>query len=756
MGIHKTYDPAMRLRTHYWLLALSIVLPVAVFCSIALEMLLTSQRASAMRHIEESARSATLEIDAEIRRAQSVLRTLAHSHALATDDMRRFYDEAGAANAGKGGWIILYQRGGQQLVNTRLPFGASLPVRPDPEMVARQMDSGAGVVSGVKWGPSLKRPFVTVEEPIVTAAGAPRVIAQAYAPSYFVRTFAGNAIPAGWTVTVIDGAGVVVAARGEETDLERKQAQPELLAAVKRAPRGTLRHTGSDGAEVYSHFVHSGLSDWAVIVSAPASEINAAVLRGMAVAIAGFVIAIGSALALGVHTGRRLVRFVSSASTAARALGGAQPVHGLHHSNIGEMEALNDAIRDADTRLRTEMQSRATVEQERNELLVRERAAREHAERQNAAKDEFLAMLGHELRNPLGAITSAVAVLDRSAQAGLPPQAGDQARAVLRRQTSHLRSLVDDLLEVNRALMGKLSLVRGELDLADVVRGCLDTLQSSGRLTSHRMALHLAHAPLLADATRLAQVVDNILDNALKYSAADSPIAISVARAGNMAELTVRDEGAGIPPELLPHVFNVFVQGKQSLQRAQGGLGIGLTLVRRLVEMHGGTIRIASQGAGQGTCVTVLLPLAANAAPQVGEPRPGRPAAQPQPRGLSVLVVEDNEDARAMMTMMLEMHGCRVLVAADGRTALALAAAELPHLALIDIGLPEMDGYAVARALLAEPATAGICLVALTGYGSDDARERARQAGFSQHVTKPLALDALSALLWGLDTVNAG
>ena len=610
MGIHKIHDAAMRLRTHYWLLAFSIVLPVAVFCSIAIDMLLTSQRATAMRHIEESARSATLEIDAEIRRAQSVLRVLANSQALATGDTRRLYEEANAANAGQGGWIILYERSGQQLLNTRLPYGASLPVRPDPDVVARQMDSGTGVVSDVKWGPSLNRPLVSVEQPVVTASGAQRVLAQAYSPSYFVRTFAGSAIPESWSVTVVDGAGVILAARGQELDTQRKQVQAELQAAIKRAPRDTLRHTSADGVDVYSHFVHSGLSGWAVIVSAPASEINAAVLRGIGVAVFGFVVAIGSALALGVHTGRRLVRFVSSASKAARALGGERPVTGLHHSNIGEMEALNDAIRDADTRLRAEKRSRAAVEEERNELLVRERAAREHAERQNAAKDEFLAMLGHELRNPLGAITSAVTVLDRSGLPGAPPHAGERARDVLRRQTAHLRSLVDDLLEVNRALMGKLALARRELDLAEVVRGCLDTLQAGGRLNLYRTDLHLSPVPVLADPTRLAQVIDNILDNALKYSPEDSAIEIRVALQDGMAELAVRDNGEGITPELLPHVFNVFVQGEQSLQRLQGGLGIGLTLVRRLVEMHGGTIRIESEGAGRGTCVTVLLPLA--------------------------------------------------------------------------------------------------------------------------------------------------
>jgi signal transduction histidine kinase len=599
----------MRLRTHYWLLAISIVLPVAVFCSIALEMLLTAQRATAMRHIEESARSAALEIDAEIRRAQSVLRVLANSHSLASADLRRFHQEASAANAGHGGWIILYERSGQQLVNTRLPFGAPLPVRPDPGVVAQQLDTGNGLVSGVKWGLDLKRTFVTVELPVVTAAGDRRVIAQAFTPAYFEQSFKGRTIPPSWIGRVIDGSGVVVAQGGGVDGPSGTRMPADQLARVHSAAAGTLRHEADSGAGLVAYFVHSALSDWTVMVSAPEAEINAAVVQGMSVAIAGFVLALGMALLLGVYTGRRLVRFVSSASKAARALGGAKPVSGLRHSNIGEMEALNDAIRDADMRLRAEMETRASVELERNELLVRERAAREHAERQNAAKDEFLALLGHELRNPLAAIVSAVAVLDHSSQPGMPVEAADAARGVLRRQSAHLRSLVDDLLEVNRALMGKLTLNRRELDLADVTRGCLETLQTGGRLNNHSLELRAAPAPVYADATRLAQVIDNILDNALKYSPAGTAIEVQVAQLDGMAQLTVRDQGLGIAPELLPHVFNAFVQGEQTLQRAQGGLGIGLTLVRRLVEMHGGTISITSPGRGRGACVTVRLPL---------------------------------------------------------------------------------------------------------------------------------------------------
>ncbi|MES2257175.1 MAG: ATP-binding protein [Pseudomonadota bacterium] len=733
----------MKLRTHYWLLALSIVLPVAVFCTIALNMLLVTQRSAVTARIEESARATTLEIDADIRRARSVLGALAGSHALAIGDMRRFHDEALAANAGPGAWIILYDADGQQLANTRLPYGQALPKRPDAAVVAQQLASGTGVVSGMKWGASLNANFVTVEQPITSASGARLVIAQAFSPSYFARAFAGLAMPASWAVGIVDGNGVVIARRYNAEQVVGQAARAEVQAALRGTSAGYLRHTNRDNVEVYDYFMHSKLSDWVVLVGAPVKEVDAAVWRGVAVAFTGFVIAIATAVALGVHTGRRLVRFVSSASKAALALGGGAAVNGLQKTNIREMEALNEAIREAGARLQSEMLTRAEVERERNELLVRERAAREHAEQQNAAKDEFLAMLGHELRNPLGAITSAVAVLDHATGSGQAADAG-RARDVLRRQTAHLRSLVNDLLEVNRALMGKLALQRRPLDLADCARACLETLHAGGRLGAHHVELQAGAAPVLADPTRLAQVIDNILDNAVKYSPAGSTIALIVALRGDWAELIVRDDGAGIPAELLPHVFNVFVQGEQSLQRVQGGLGIGLTLVRRLVEMHGGTIVIASPGLGLGTTVTVRLPAAA--APAVAAPD-ALAAPAPPVLGRTVLLVEDNQDAREMMTSLLQQHGCVVLAAGDGQSALALAQHGAPELALIDIGLPGMDGYALARALREQAPTSDMYLIALTGYGTDEDRRRALDAGFAQHITKPLSPDSLRAVL---------
>ena len=735
----------MKLRTHYLLLAFSIVAPVAIFSSVAFDLLLNAQRKVALSRVEESARSSALVVEAELKRAKSVLRVLANSHALESGDMERFYAEAKDANAGEDAWIVLYDRNGAQRINTRLSYGAGTLVRPDVDVLKRAIADGADVISGVKWGPALKNTLVAVEHPFHLGDGAPHVISQAYSPSYFSRVFSDRAIPADWRVGILDQNNtIIVRSHGSEKFVGRR-SQAVVTEAIKAGDSGAFRHTTADGIESYDYFVRLPESRWTVVVSAPVKEVDQAVWRGVWVALAGLTIAIASALALAITSGRRLLRFVGRASAAAVALGSgkAAEVH-LPVSPISEMEALNMALRDAAQRLADEMQSRAEAEQERNEALRLERTARAHAEQQNAAKDEFLAMLGHELRNPLSAIASAVAVLERGT-----PEARERAGAVLQRQTTHLRLLVDDLLEVNRALMGKLALHRQHIDLADVARQCVDTLQSGGRLNGCVIATRLAPAPVHADATRLAQVIDNVLDNAIKYSPMGGDIEVAVGVADGRAELEVRDHGSGISAELLPQVFNVFVQGQQNLQRAQGGLGIGLTLVRRLVEMHEGTIDISSAGVGKGATVRITLPLAARAV-AVGSEAPQAVAAALPPGAPRVLLVEDNADAREMMSMLLELHGCDVRRAEDGLAGISLARSWLPQLAFIDIGLPGMDGYEVARTLRADAATRNLYLVALTGYGTDADRQRALDAGFDRHITKPLSREALEAALAAL------
>lgn len=730
----------MRLRSHYLLLAFSIVVPVAVFCSIALKMLQDAQHDSAIQRIEEGASLTAQVIDADIERAQSVLRALANSQALATGNLAQFHAEARHASASPGGWIILYDTNGLQLVNTRRPFGDDLPVRPDPQEVTRMLASGRGQVTGMKWGSALKNNFVMVETPIISASGRSYVLGQAFSPEHFAHSFSRRPIPSSWRLAILDRNGVIIARSAREADFVGKTVRPDTLEVINNSRSGVFKHLSGDGTEMYDAYTRSRLSDWSIIIGAPVKEINAAVWRGVSMVAVGLGIALLAALTLAVLAGRHLISFVERASAAASALGRGGEVPPMAPSAINELEGLNEAIREAGVRLQAEVASRAAAENERNELLVLEKQARARAEEQNTAKDEFLAMLGHELRNPLSAVASAVAILDR--EPALDAAATARARDVLRRQTRHLRKMVDDLLEVNRALMGKLTLDPRPVDLAEIVRRCIDTLHAGGRTNGFEVRYASDPSLVHADPARLLQVVDNILDNALKYSPDGGLIEVSVRHAGDAVQLRVRDSGQGIAAALLPTVFEIFVQGSQPLQRASGGLGIGLSLVRRLVEMHGGAVTIDSDGPGLGATVCVELPLLAGEAPPGESETP--PAAGVRRR---VMLVEDNQDAREMMAMLLELHACEVVTAASGPDGIALAREALPELAFIDIGLPGMDGYAVARALKGDPATSHIALIALTGYGSEKDRSMASDAGFMHHFTKPIRLEDLQLAL---------
>ncbi len=730
----------MRLRSHYFILSLSIVLPVAVFCGIALSMLQDAQHDSAIKRIEDAASQAAQVIDADLYRAQSVLRALASSHALATDNLAAFHAEARTISETPGAWIILYDTHGQQLVNTRLPFGHKLPVRADPEAVTSMLASDRGQVSGVKWGTAIKKYFVIAETPIVAGNGKRYVIGQAYSPAFFVHSFGGRALPPSWNMAILDRTGTIIANSERAVESMGKSATAQTLAMTRKSRSGLVKNKSGDGMAVYDAYTRSSLSDWSVIISAPVSEIDEAVWKSVSVISAGLAISLLAALTLTILAGRHLVRFVRRASEAAASLGRGDHVTSPPRSVIHELEGLNAALRDASLRLQVEIRSRAVAETERNELLVLEQQARARAEEQNAAKDEFLAMLGHELRNPLSAVASAVAILDRGPTIDAATAA--RARDVLRRQTDHLRKMVDDLLEVNRALMGKLTLQAVPTEMAEVARRCLDTLHASGRTAKFEVSLQAVPAYVSADPARLVQVIDNILDNAIKYSPDGGQLAVSIRHVDEQVELSVRDTGQGIAAQLLPNVFDIFVQGLQPLQRAAGGLGIGLSLVRRLVDMHGGSVNIDSAGIGQGATVTIRLPrLTVSSLP--AEPE----AAQQLERRRRVMLVEDNDDAREMMALLLELSACEVLAVASGPDALTMAQSGHPEVAFIDIGLPGMDGFAVARALKADPRTAHIDLIALTGYGGEKDRSMAIDAGFKHHFTKPIKLEDLLVAL---------
>jgi signal transduction histidine kinase/CheY-like chemotaxis protein len=367
---------------------------------------------------------------------------------------------------------------------------------------------------------------------------------------------------------------------------------------------------------------------------------------------------------------------------------------------------------------------------ERRSLLERERAARALADAASRAKDEFLAIVSHELRNPLAAISTAAAALDTGA---LAPRHSARMVESIRRQAKTLARLIDDLLDIGRATGYKLVLRKEPLELACVVQGAVDALVAARALDPQRIELALEPVWIDGDPARFAQIVENLVDNALKHTPAGRRIAVTVRADGHHAELRVEDEGSGIRPELLPSVFEPFFQAEQGLDRSTGGLGLGLTLARRLAELHGGTIEAASGGQGRGSSFVVRCPrLAAPAA----TPAAARQAASPPGLLQRLLIVEDNADARQALRTLLEVLGHEVHEAADGESGFAAALALKPDVVLIDLGLPQIDGYEVARRLRKMNQT--MRLVALTGYGRAIEVQRAREAGFTSAAT-PLA-----------------
>ena len=356
----------------------------------------------------------------------------------------------------------------------------------------------------------------------------------------------------------------------------------------------------------------------------------------------------------------------------------------------------------------------------------------------NRAKDEFLATLSHELRNPLGAIANAVAALERRSGA---EEAAARLRQIIHRQTHHLARLVDDLLDVARATAGKIPLDRQPIDLSEVAGGCVRSLRESGRARRHRVTFRAESVIVSADATRLAQIITNMLDNAVKFTPSGGSVDVDVWRQGQDAILRVSDTGLGIGADMLPRVFELFAQAEQPMDRSVGGLGIGLTLSRRLVEMLGGTIAASSDGPGRGAQFTVRLPVEAAGA------TPPAPAAPGPDRSRQILIVEDNDDARESLRLLLESLGHRVIEAGDGQRGLALALHHQPEVVLIDLGLPELDGYEVARALRSSPLGKTASLIAVTGYGQVDDRRRSKDAGFDAHLVKPVSLGVLASLL---------
>jgi signal transduction histidine kinase len=379
------------------------------------------------------------------------------------------------------------------------------------------------------------------------------------------------------------------------------------------------------------------------------------------------------------------------------------------------------------------------------ERSIRYSIARKRTEEALRRKDEFLAMLSHELRNPLAPIHTALHILEM-------PQSGtdraEHAKQVIKRQVEHLTRLVDDLLDVSRIMHGRIELRKQPLDVEDVLKHAIETAQPIIDARGHHLNVTPPQEQILVegDPVRLSQAISNLLMNAAKYTERAGQIWITANREGDDAVVRVRDSGVGIDPDLLPYIFELFIQDERSLARSQGGLGVGLTLVKRLVELHGGTVTASSAGRGKGSEFIVRVP-ALRSRSDSKDVRV-RPATERKPS--HVLVVDDNVDAAECIGVMLELKGHKVQVVHDGFAAVEAAKRDKPDVILLDIGLPGRDGYEVAEILRADPELAKTKIVAVTGYGKEDDRQRSAAAGMDHHLTKPVDLEDLDQLMGDL------
>jgi signal transduction histidine kinase/ActR/RegA family two-component response regulator len=717
----------MRLRTRLFLLVAGTVVPLVALAVVLGALLVDHQREIYRLGAIDRNRAFMSAVDAEIRGHFTSLGSLAAARSIDGEAMRKFHSHAERVLASQPSWqnVILSTPDGRQVVNALVPRGAPMPESVDPESVKRVAATGQPSVGGVRLRPLTGKYGVAVRIPVKRDNDVVYVLTAIVGTEQFQRLIEAQHLPEGWVSGLVDSTGHYIARvpYRPPNDL----AGAEFLAAVGRGAEGWYRGLTREGLDTFTAHKTSALSGWSIGLGIPTPLIYGAATRYIWLLVFGTLATVAAAFAIAWGLSRRISAPIASLAGAARALGRSDaPPPGLEDvRGIDELRPIAAALHDASAAVR-----------EREALLEREQSALREADR---AKDEFLAMLGHELRNPLSAISTSAHVL------GVAPSgsAAEKARGVIERQTRQMTRLVDDLLDVSRLTMGKVALKLEAFDLAQPTERLIQTWEQSARVAPGRVERDLQPAWIRGDRARIEQVIANLLDNADKFTPPGKGIRVSVRNEAGQAVLEVADDGDGIAPGMVESIFKLFVQGAQGADRSRGGLGLGLALVRRLVEMHGGAVSARSAGAGKGATFTVRIP-AIDAAVAEGEKDR---TASGKTKALRVLVVEDNADNREMMEVALTLDGHEVRGANDGEAGLAEAARWHPHVVLLDIGLPGIDGYAVARRLREDPATRSASLVALTGYGQPEDERRAYAAGFDLHVTKPVDPERLGELL---------
>ncbi|HEX6997185.1 MAG TPA: sensor histidine kinase [Gammaproteobacteria bacterium] len=573
----------MRLRSHLFALVGGALLPMMVFGAAATALFAHHERDIIRRLAMDRTRAVVTALDTELAGHLRALRTLALSRSLEAGELELFYDEARRMLQTHPHWqsVRLALPSGEHVLDTELPFGAARGPPPERDSFEQVLRTGEPTLGDLFFENGVYH--FAVRLPVAGNPDVAYILSAVIDPAAVLALLSPQRLDADWVVAVLDRNQRVVARLPEQQQLIGRLASRSLRSALVRAPEGWFRGQTLEGAEVYSAFMRSPQTGWAVSIGMPAAAVRAGVLRSFWLLALGFGAAAAVSVAVAAALGRRVAEPMSALASAAGAIERGEELAPPALGGITEVRAVGRAL---------------------------ERAARAVAEREEAlraadnAKDEFLAMLGHELRNPLGALAAAVEVLRLTAS---EDEHQRKTVALLARQVQHMTRLVDDLLDVSRVTRGKITLSIRRLDLGEVAQHAVAACRA-GRGSEHRFEVETSSAFVQGDEARLEQVIANLVNNAVKYTPPGGKITVRVRREGDEAVAEVIDTGMGLTPELAVRAFDLFVQGDQSLGRSGGGLGIGLTLVKRLVELHGGSVRAESPGPGLGSKFTVRLP----------------------------------------------------------------------------------------------------------------------------------------------------
>jgi signal transduction histidine kinase/ActR/RegA family two-component response regulator len=730
------------LRTRLFLLAVVGILPLTAVSGVGLWALQRQQRVQVERIGLEFARTLTTTVDAELRVTLAVLQSLSTAVALDQDDVAAFRVRAERIVDTRPNWaaVTLADPSGRPLVDTRARPGEALPPVAEKDSFEALVRSGSPVVGSLAPGLAGELLFA-VRTPVIRNAQLRYVLSAIVKPEAIREVITRHHVPADWVISVFDSNGRRVARSRAHAENLGGYAAASLQALMARGGAEGIGQTFAlEGDRIYTAYSRLE-SGWIVAPGIPAALVEGAVYRSVTLYGAGVLgsILIGTLAALWVA--RSINRPMRELRDSAQALG--------RHEAVGVPQTAIEEIRDVGDALAAAAEERRRSEAQRELLLQNEQDARTAAESANRAKDEFLAVLSHELRTPLNAVYGWARML-RGGQ--VQPERVERALEAIERNANAQVQLIDDLLDVSRVVAGKMRLDIRAVDLAPVVDSALDAVRPTAEAKGVRVASSLdPQAQVAGDPDRLRQVVWNLLINAVKFTSRGGRVQVHLQCASSRVELVVSDTGKGIGPDMLPFVFDRFRQGDSSPTRAHSGLGLGLALVKHLVELHGGVVAADSPGLGKGATFVVTLPLlGGDVAPEpVARRHTTAPPSAVRLDGLKVLVVDDDPDALELGSTILTGAAATVKTCSSASEAFEVLRQWRPDVLVSDIEMPGEDGYSLIRNVRALDGEEGgrTPAIALTAYGRAEDRVRALSAGYSMHVPKPVDPGELTTVI---------